>query len=87
MSVPLGDFVAALQFLIVLVLDAERAADVVHAILIGRRIVSTRRFVADGVRVLPLGVHVAGSEPEAALVMPLEFRSEVIVSAPRHALG
>lgn len=87
MSVPLGDFVAALQLLIVLVLDAERAADVVHPILIGRGIVSARRFVAHGVRVLPLGVHITGREPGAAFVVFLEFCSQVIVSAPRHALG
>ena len=53
-AIAFEDFVAALQFLIVLVLDAERLADVVDAILIGRRIVAARRFVADGVGVLPL---------------------------------
>ena len=40
--------------------DAERLADVVHAILIGRRVVAARRFVAHRVRVFPARVDVAG---------------------------
>src|SRR6187455_1375472 len=87
MSVTLRDFVAALQLLIVLVLDAERAADVVHAVLIGRRIVSARRLVTHGVRVLPLGVHITGGEPGAAFVVPFEFRSQVVVPAARHSFS
>src|SRR5947208_8443447 len=57
--VALGDLVGGFEFLAVLVLNPERLPDVVHAILIGRRVVAARRFVADGVRVLPVGVHVA----------------------------
>ena len=87
MPVPLGDFVAALQLLIVLVLNAERAADVIHAILIGCGIVAPRRFIADCVRVLPLGVHITCREPGAAFVVFLEFCSQVVVPAAGHAFG
>ena len=87
MSVSLCDFVAALQLLIVLILNAERASDVVHTILIWSGIVSARRFVAYGVRILPLGVHIAGGEPETAFVVPFELRFQVVVPAARHSFG
>jgi hypothetical protein len=41
MLVAFGDFIAALQFLIVLILNAERLADVVYSILIRCRVVAT----------------------------------------------
>ena len=46
---------------------AERLADVVDAILIGRRIVAARGFVADRVGVLPVRVDVAAGQGGAGL--------------------
>ena len=40
MAVALGDLVGGLEFFAVLGLDAERVADVVDAVLIGRRVVA-----------------------------------------------
>jgi hypothetical protein len=42
-----GDFVGGLELLVVVVLHAERFADVVDAILIGRRVVAAGGLVAD----------------------------------------
>src|SRR5690349_7490751 len=57
-SIPLGDLLAALELFVVVVGDAERLADVIHAILIRRRVVSARGFVTDCVGVVPLRVNV-----------------------------
>src|SRR6478672_7732077 len=57
--VAVGDLVRPLELLVVLVLDAERAADVVHAILVRRRVVAAGRFVAYRVGIFPVGIHVA----------------------------
>ena len=65
MLVALGDLVGRLQLFVVLVLDAERLADVVDAILVGRRVVAAGRFVADGVGVFPARVDVAAGELRA----------------------
>jgi hypothetical protein len=65
--VALGDLVDRLQLFVVGVLDAEGAADVVHTVLVGRRIVSAGRFVADGVRVFPVGIHVAAGQLRAGV--------------------
>jgi hypothetical protein len=42
MAIAFDDFFAALKFLIVLILDPERLADVVDTILVGRWIVAAR---------------------------------------------
>jgi hypothetical protein len=67
--IALGDLVGAFQLLVVLVLYAERLADIVDAILIRRRIVAARRFVADGVRILPVRIDVASRQIGADLVV------------------
>src|SRR4030095_15058131 len=73
MAVPLEHFLAAAQFFIVLILDAHRLADVVDAILIGRRIVTAGCFVADRVGVLPARVNVARAERQAVVGVTREF--------------
>ena len=45
MTIALCQFVCTFERLVVLVLDAERLANVVDAILIGRRVVAARRLV------------------------------------------
>ena len=62
MRIAFGDLRAALQFLVVFVLDAERAADLVDHILIRRRVVAARRFVADGFGRLPIGIDITRGE-------------------------
>jgi hypothetical protein len=68
-AIALGDLVGAFQLLVVLVLDAERLADIVHPILIRRRIVAARRFVADGIRILPVGIDVPSRQIGADLIV------------------
>src|SRR4029079_3717364 len=58
-----------LELFVVLVLDAERAADIVHAILIRRRVVAAWRFVAYRVGVFPVSIHVAARHRRARLRM------------------
>src|SRR5215204_4376849 len=67
MPIALDDLVGRLQLFVVLILDAEGAADVVDAILIGRRVVAARGFVADRVGVFPVRVHVAAGHRGARL--------------------
>jgi hypothetical protein len=67
--IALTDLVGAFQFLVVVVLDAQRLADVVHPILIGRRVVAARRFVADRIRIFPVRIDVASCEIGADLVV------------------
>ena len=59
MLVALGDLRLALQFLVVLVLDANGAADVVDDVLIRCRVVAARCFVAYAVGRFPIRVDVA----------------------------
>lgn len=59
MAIAIADLRAALQFLVIVVLDTERAADVVDNVLIGCRVVAARSLVTDRVRGLPIGVNVA----------------------------
>ena len=49
MAIAVRDFVGGLELLVILVLDAERAADIVHAILIRRGIVAAGRLVVNAV--------------------------------------
>src|SRR4030095_10835033 len=65
MTVTLADLLVGVQLFVVLILDPQRAADVGDTILVGRGIIAARRFVADGIRVGPLRVEVAGREPRA----------------------
>ena len=62
MAIAIADLCAALQFLIVVVLDAERAADVVDHVLIGSRVVAARQFVAGGFGGFPVRVDVASGQ-------------------------
>ena len=66
-TIALDDFVGPFELLVVLVFDAERAPDVVDAVLVGCRIVSTWRLVAYRVRVFPAGVDVAAGQRRARL--------------------
>jgi hypothetical protein len=84
MLVTFRDFVAALKLLIVLILNPERAADVVHAILIRRGIVTARRFVTHGVRILPFRIQIAGGQSWSGFRVALELGLQVIVTASRH---
>jgi hypothetical protein len=67
MFVSLGDLPRAFQLLVVLILDADGAADVVDDVLIGRRVVAARSFVADAVGRLPIGVDVAAGHRRTGL--------------------
>src|SRR3712207_207472 len=49
MAVALGYLLAAFQLFVIVVFHAQRAADVVHHVLIRRRVVAAWRLVADGV--------------------------------------
>ena len=73
--VALGDLVGGLQLLVVLVGDAERLADVVDAVLIGRRVVAAGGFVADGVGVFPVRVDVPAGQRRAAFRCALRSSS------------
>jgi hypothetical protein len=76
-AVPIAfhDLVAAFELFAVFVVDAEGAADVVHAVLIRGRVVAARGLVADRVRLVPPGVNVAGREDRARLGVALELVS------------
>src|SRR4029077_5001080 len=60
--VALAEFVGGFQLLVVLVLHAERLADVIDDVLIGRRIVATGRFLAGEERVHRIDVRVAAGD-------------------------
>src|SRR5688500_1817804 len=66
-AIAFSDLVGAFQLLVVLILDADGAADVVHDVLVGRRVVPAGRFVADAVGRLPVGIDVAAGEGRARL--------------------
>ena len=66
MAIAIRDLRATLELLVVVVLDAERAADVVDDVLIGRRVVAARGFVADRFGGFPIGVDITGGERRAA---------------------
>src|SRR6188472_4785910 len=57
-AISLCDLRLALQFLVVLILDAHGAPDVVHEILIRRRVVAAGCFIADAVGRFPIGIDV-----------------------------
>src|SRR4029453_9555674 len=56
------DFRAALQLLVVIVLDTQRAADLVDDVLIRGGVVAAGSFVADRGRGLPVGVNITSGE-------------------------
>ncbi len=62
MSIALADLVGAAQFLVVVVVDAKRFADVIDPILIGCRIVAAGCFVSDGVGVVPPRIDITAGE-------------------------
>ena len=62
MLVAVGDLIAAAQFLVVLILHAERLADVVDDVLVRRRVVAARCLVAGEVGVLDVGVDIAAGD-------------------------
>lgn len=65
MAIAVGDLFTALQFLVILVLDAEGAADVVDDVLIRSRVVAARRFIADRFGGLPVGIDITRRESGA----------------------
>ena len=69
MPIAFSDLVRRLQLFVVLILDSERPADVVDPILIGRWIVTAWRFVADCIRVFPVGVDITAGHFGAGLVV------------------
>jgi hypothetical protein len=68
MLVALGDFVRSLERLVVLILVAEGAADLVDDILVGRGVVAARGLVADAVGRFPVGIDVAAGQARAGLL-------------------
>ena len=83
MRVALGDLRAALQFFVVVVLDAERAADLVDHVLIGSGVVAAGRFVAGRFGRLPVGVDVTGSQARAGAVVLLEVVAQLFAAGVR----
>jgi hypothetical protein len=65
-GVALGDLRAALQFLIIRVLDTQCAANLVDDVLIRRRVVAAGSFVAGGFGRLPVGIDVARGDGAGA---------------------
>src|SRR4030095_11526651 len=60
--VPLGDLALAFEFLVVLILHADRAADVVDDVLIWRGIVTPRCFITDAVGRLPIRIDITSRQ-------------------------
>jgi hypothetical protein len=54
-----GQFVAALQFFVVVGLNPYRLADLVDDVLIRRRVIAAGCFVADRFGIFPVGVDIA----------------------------
>jgi len=67
MFVALEELLLAFELLVVVVLHADGAADVVDDILIGSGVVASGRFVADAVCGLPIGIDVAARHRGAGL--------------------
>src|SRR6478672_7983187 len=65
MAIAVGDFVTALQFLVIGVLDTQRAPDVVDHVLVRCRVVATRGFVDNRRGRLPISINVTGGEGRA----------------------
>jgi len=59
MAIAIRDLGSALKLFVVVVFDAECAADVVDDILIGSGVVAARGLVTDRVGGFPISVHVA----------------------------
>src|SRR5688572_331379 len=74
--IPLLDAIGAFQFLVVVVGHADGEYDVVHDVLVGRGVVTARRFVAGAVSRLPVRVDIAGGQRRAGLVV-------VVVTVPQ----
>src|SRR5687767_12207250 len=85
--VALDDLVGALELFVVLVFDAERHADIVHVVLIGRWVVAPGRFVASAVGRLPVGVHVAAGERRAGLGVLLVALLQLLTARSRRRRG
>ena len=83
MPVALGDFLAPAELFVIAVLNAERTADVVDAILPGRGVVAPGGFVADGVGILPLGVDVPRGQSRARLGVLTKLLRKIVVSGAR----
>src|SRR4051812_20465067 len=82
MVIALGELFAALQFLVVLIFDAERAADIVHAPLVRRGIVAARRFVAHGIRIVPSRIWIAGGEGGTAFGVEAALGERFLLAGP-----
>jgi hypothetical protein len=80
MAVALGYLVPAFELLVVCVLNPERLPDIVDAILIGRRVVSARSFVAHGIGVLPFGIDVTGGEHGPTFGVTIELSPKLVVA-------
>lgn len=87
MSIALGDLVAALQFFALSIHDTKRLSDVIHAILIRRRVVATRRLVAHRIGVVPSGIEVARREAGTRFGVPLDGVLQLDAAGMRRRLG
>src|SRR5581483_6202197 len=81
--VALGDFVGGPELFVVLILHANRAADVVDQILIGRRVVAAGGLVAREVRALEVGVLVAAGQFGRQVAAAFAFDPHLGTSASR----
>ena len=57
-AIAIGNLGAALQLFVIVVLDAQGAADVVDDVLIGSGVVAAGGFVANGLGGFPVGIDV-----------------------------
>src|SRR6185503_5990844 len=87
MLVALGDLRLAFQFFVVVVLHADRTADVVDHILIRCRVVAARRFIAHAVRRLPIRVHIACRQRRTCLGMLIEPFAKLAAACPGGGRG
>src|SRR5690349_8866144 len=85
MAIALFELALAAEFLSILVLEADRCADLFHDILVWRRIVPTRSFVANEVGRLRIGVNVTGRHPCVSLRQLIVQTAELCPSGPRGA--
>src|SRR2546425_4766747 len=81
-AIAFDDLLLALELFVVLVFHADRLADIVDDVLVGRRIVAARRFIADAVGGFPVGIDIAGRQGRAGLSDGILSMSQFLAAAP-----
>jgi len=78
--IALDDLVAALELLVVLILNTQSFADVIDAVLVGGGVVPAWRLVANRVGILPFGVNVTSCQLGAGFGVPLELGFQFVMA-------